>query len=154
MSFSSRQLRQAVRDRIAALTLPSGLPEGWTALRDSKEVYPHWRRASRSPVHLEFCVGASSASPVDPSRQKPGIGQATREEMVVGLSVQLRPGSDAEVDGDALLSLERAIRDWLLISWSSDLRATWSSSERTAGPEGWLVSEIRLVCLYADSLSS
>jgi hypothetical protein len=153
VSFSSRLLRQAVRDRVAALVLPSGLPEGWTALRDSKEVYPHWRRVLRSPVHLEFCIGAASSAP-EPMRQRTGVGGMTREEMVVGVSVQLRPGADAEVDGDALLDLERAIRDWLLISWSPSVRTLWSSSERTPGPEGWLYSEIRLVCLWTDSLSS
>ena len=152
--LTSAGLRQAIRDRVAALTLPSGLPSTWTALRDSKEVYPHWRRASRSPIHLEFCVGAQSASPIDPSRQKPGTGTLAREEVVVGVSVRLRAGTDREIDGDALLEMERAIRDQLLVSWSADLRTLWQSSERSPGAsEEWLYSEIRLVCLYSDSLS-
>ena len=65
------------------------------------------------------------------------------------------PAAGADVSSlDALLDLERAIRDWLLISWSPSVRTLWSSSERTPGPEGWLYSEIRLVCLWTDSLSS
>lgn len=152
--LTSAGLRQAIRDRVAALALPSGLPSTWTGLRDSKEVYPHWRRATRSPIHLEFCVGAQSASPIDPSRQKPGAGTLAREEVVVGVSVRLRAGTDREIDGDALLEMERAIRDWLLVSWSSEMRATWSGSERSPGAsEEWLYSEVRLVCLYVDALS-
>lgn len=152
---SSSAARQAIRDRVASVTLPAGLPATWTALRDSKEVYPHWRRSSRSPVHLEFCVGATSAAPIDPTRQRPGPGCLVGEEIVVGLSVQLRPGADREVDGDALLLLERAIRDHLLSRWSSVYAITWRSSERSPGPdEAWLYSEIRAVCLYVDTLQT
>lgn len=143
MNFSA--LRQAVRDR--AMSTPS------TELVDSKEVYAHWRRSGRSPVHQEICIGVPSSSPVDPSRQKPGVGQMVTEDVLVGISFQLRAAEDREVDGDALLDLEQKVRNHLLINWSQTLRMTWTNSDRNAGPDGWLYSEIQFKAYHFDTLS-
>lgn len=142
--MESAELRQAVRDRILALALD---------LTDSKEFWDHWRRAGRSPVHQEFCVGVPLSSPTQPARTKAGTGGLIQEDLSVGISYQLRPGQDRAVDGDALLELERQLRNGLIQVWSGDIRLEWQQSARTPGPDSWIYTEIRFIGYYYSSLS-
>jgi len=141
--MDSASFRDAVRDRVLALAL---------GISDSREWWDHWRRPGRSPVHKEFCVGIPLSSPLEPARFRAGVGGALQEDLSVGISYQLRAGEDRDTDGDALLTLERQLRDGLISNWSQEIRLRWQQSARTPGPDSWIYTEIRFTGYYFDDL--
>jgi hypothetical protein len=145
--MTSAELRRAVVSRLLALSVDLALE-----MKDSKEFSDHWKRASRSPVHKEFCVGVPLSSPLQPARIKSGRPGLLQEDLSVGLAYQLRAGADRATDTDALLELERQLRNGLIENWSPEIRLEWQQSARTPGPDAWIYTEIRFLCYYSDSL--
>lgn len=124
-------------------------------LKQSLEIYEHFRAPTRSPVHLEVVVGVPVTT-TGADRQKPSVGTLATTEVRVVLAFQVG-SKERSTNFSAALQMEDTIRKALLersATWpgTNGLSLTHQTTMRDPGPVGWVFIEQTYSCLHHLSL--